>query len=252
MKPFMKTGHLMNLKYYISPYDLFEEGTGSPMNLNENNVPRSLGMNVFVTIEGPTGMCKLPIAPLITGSHPTDNKGTPSFSSVTNANSVDLPACFFLKFPRPIPVSAFCIQKLQNFLGIPLFDPPATPVPLYELITQFVLSGKDGSSSALKHNMRFYADDVRFITIGLGVETLGRMFVFAAHTYFLESARQQHCYFLNKDAPIHDGRSLQGTLLHKIPFRHPGQVPQILELIRHQVAYNTLIGSCVKRTVLKE
>uniref|UniRef100_UPI00398E4A6A mediator of RNA polymerase II transcription subunit 1 isoform X1 n=2 Tax=Pristiophorus japonicus TaxID=55135 RepID=UPI00398E4A6A len=217
-------GHLMNLKYYVSPYDLFEEGTGAPMNLNENNVPRSLGMNMFVTIEGPTGMCKLPIAPLITGSHPTDNKGTPSFSSVTNTNSVDLPACFFLKFPRPVPVSAFFIQKLQNFLGIPLFDPPAILVPLYELITQFVLSGKDGGSSTLKHNMRFYAS----------------------------LPGQQHCYFLNKDAPIHDGRCLQGALLHKIPFRHPGQVPQILEFIRHQVAYNTLIGSCVKRTVLKE
>ncbi|XP_078280526.1 mediator of RNA polymerase II transcription subunit 1 isoform X2 [Rhinoraja longicauda] len=216
-------GHLMNLKYYVSPYDVFEDGTGAPLNLNEN-VPRSLGMNVFVTIEGPTEMCKLPIAPLITGSHPTDSKGTPSFSSVTNTNSVDLPACFFLKFPQPLPVSAFSIQKLQNFLGITLFDPPTTLVPLYELITQFVLSGKDGSASTLQHNMRFYAS----------------------------LPGQQHCFFLNKDAPIHDGRYLQGALLHKIPFRHPGQVPRILELLRHQVAYNILIGSCVKRTVLKE
>lgn len=63
---------------------------------------------------------------------------------------------------------------------------------------------------------------------------------------------QQHCYFLNKDAPLPDGRSLQGTLLSKIAFQHPGRVPLILNLIRHQVAYNTLIGSCVKRTVLKE
>lgn len=63
---------------------------------------------------------------------------------------------------------------------------------------------------------------------------------------------QQHCYFLNKDAPLPDGRSLQGTLISKIAFQHPGRVPLILSLIRHQVAYNTLIGSCVKRTVLKE
>eukprot|EP00079_Xenopus_tropicalis_P018715 XP_004920872.3 PREDICTED: mediator of RNA polymerase II transcription subunit 1-like [Xenopus tropicalis] len=63
---------------------------------------------------------------------------------------------------------------------------------------------------------------------------------------------QQHCYFVNKDAPLPDGRSLQGTLLSKIPFQHPGRVPIILSLIRHQVACNTLIGSCVKRTMLKE
>ncbi|KAK9396878.1 mediator of RNA polymerase II transcription subunit 1 [Crotalus adamanteus] len=218
-------GHLMNLKYYVSPYDLFEEGTGVPIILNENNVPRYLGMNVCVTIEGTLTMNKLPIAPLIMGTHPVDNKGTPSFSSVTSANSVDLPACFFLKFPKPIPVSHAFIQKLQNCTGIPLFDTPPSYVPLYELITQFELSKEEEEDLCpLYHNMRFYA----------------------------ALPGQQHCYFLNKDAPLPDGRSLQGTLLNKIAFHHPSRVPLILSMIRHQVAYNTLIGSCVKRTVLKE
>uniref|UniRef100_A0A8C3NWI6 Mediator of RNA polymerase II transcription subunit 1 n=1 Tax=Cyanoderma ruficeps TaxID=181631 RepID=A0A8C3NWI6_9PASS len=216
-------GLLMNLKYYVSPYDLFEDGTGAPVVLHENNVPRSLGMNVSVTVEGTMAMHKLPIAPLIMGSHPVDSKGTPSFSSITSANSVDLPACFFLKFPRPIPVSRAFIQKLQSCTGIPLFDTPPTFVPLYELITQFELS-KEADPLPLNHNMRFYA----------------------------ALPGQQHCYFLNKDAPLPDGRSLQGTLISKIAFQHPGRVPLILSLIRHQVAYNTLIGSCVKRTVLKE
>uniref|UniRef100_A0A674GY59 Mediator of RNA polymerase II transcription subunit 1 n=1 Tax=Taeniopygia guttata TaxID=59729 RepID=A0A674GY59_TAEGU len=216
-------GLLMNLKYYVSPYDLFEDGTGTPVVLHENSVPRSLGMNVSVTVEGTMAMHKLPIAPLIMGSHPVDSKGTPSFSSITSANSVDLPACFFLKFPRPIPVSRAFIQKLQSCTGIPLFDTAPTFVPLYELITQFELS-KEADPLPLNHNMRFYA----------------------------ALPGQQHCYFLNKDAPLPDGRSLQGTLISKIAFQHPGRVPLILNLIRHQVAYNTLIGSCVKRTVLKE
>ncbi|XP_048783113.1 mediator of RNA polymerase II transcription subunit 1 [Lagopus muta] len=216
-------GLLMNLKYYVSPYDLFEDGTGAPVILHESNVPRSLGMNVSVTVEGTMAMYKLPIAPLIMGSHPVDSKGTPSFSSITSANSVDLPACFFLKFPRPIPVSRAFIQKLQSCTGIPLFDTAPAFVPLYELITQFELS-KEADPIPLNHNMRFYA----------------------------ALPGQQHCYFLNKDAPLPDGRSLQGTLISKIAFQHPGRVPLILNLIRHQVAYNTLIGSCVKRTVLKE
>lgn len=63
---------------------------------------------------------------------------------------------------------------------------------------------------------------------------------------------QQHCYFLNGDAPVQDGRSLQGALVSKVPFRHPAQVPFLLDIIRHQAAYNTLIGSCVKRTSIKE
>lgn len=63
---------------------------------------------------------------------------------------------------------------------------------------------------------------------------------------------QVHCYFLNGDAPVQDGRSLQGALVSKIPFCHPAQVPLLLDIIRHQAAYNTLIGSCVKRTSIKE
>ncbi len=63
---------------------------------------------------------------------------------------------------------------------------------------------------------------------------------------------QQHCYFLNGDAPVQDGRSLQGALVSKIPFRHPAQVPLLLDIIRHQAAYNNLIASCVKRTSIKE
>lgn len=216
-------GHLMNLKYYASPSDLLDDKTTSPIILHENNVPRSMGMNASVTIEGTSAMYKLPIAPLIMGSHPVDNKWTPSFSSVTSANSIDLPACFFLKFPQPIPVSRAFVQKLQNCTGIPLFETQPTYVPLYELITQFELS-KDPDPMPLNHNMRFYA----------------------------ALPGQQHCYFLNKDAPLPDGRSLQGTLVSKITFQHPGRVPLILNLIRHQVAYNTLIGSCVKRTILKE
>ncbi|PNJ66546.1 MED1 isoform 2 [Pongo abelii] len=216
-------GHLMNLKYYVSPSDLLDDKTASPIILHENNVSRSLGMNASVTIEGTSAMYKLPIAPLIMGSHPVDNKWTPSFSSITSANSVDLPACFFLKFPQPIPVSRAFVQKLQNCTGIPLFETQPTYAPLYELITQFELS-KDPDPIPLNHNMRFYA----------------------------ALPGQQHCYFLNKDAPLPDGRSLQGTLISKITFQHPGRVPLILNLIRHQVAYNTLIGSCVKRTILKE
>lgn len=36
-KASLPTGLLMNLKYYVSPYDLFEDGTGAPVILHENN-----------------------------------------------------------------------------------------------------------------------------------------------------------------------------------------------------------------------
>ncbi|KAF7665401.1 hypothetical protein LDENG_00143990 [Lucifuga dentata] len=219
-------GHLVSLQCYVSPYDIFEEGTGTQLNLTDNNVPRSLGVGVSVTIEGTSAVYKLPIAPLITGSHPVDNKGTPSFSNVTNSNCVDLPACFFLKMNRPMPFSLSFIQRMGNATSILVFESSPSLSPLYQLIVQSQLQLlEDGSSpSPPPRNMHFYS----------------------------VLPDQQHCYFLNGDAPVQDGRSLQGALVSKIPFHHPAQVPALLDIIRHQAAYNTLIGSCVKRTSIKE
>uniref|UniRef100_A0A8C6Q3T3 Mediator of RNA polymerase II transcription subunit 1 n=1 Tax=Nothobranchius furzeri TaxID=105023 RepID=A0A8C6Q3T3_NOTFU len=219
-------GHLVTLQCYVSPYDIFEVEASSQLNLNENIVPRTLGVSVSVTIEGTSAVYKLPIAPLITGTHAVDNKGTPSFSSVTNANCVDLPASFFLKMNRPMPFSLSFIQRMGNATSIPVFETSPSLSPLYQLIVQSQLQLLDESSSvpATLNNMHFYS--------------------------ILPD--QHHCYFLNGDAPVQDGHSLQGAMVSKIPFRHPAQVPFLLDIIRHQAAYNTLIGSCVKRTSAKE
>ncbi|XP_032430373.1 mediator of RNA polymerase II transcription subunit 1 [Xiphophorus hellerii] len=219
-------GNLVSLQCYVSPYDIFEVETGSQLSLTDNNVPCSLGVSVSVTIEGTSTVYKLPIAPLITGSHPVDNKGTPSFSTVSNSNSVDLPACFFLKMNRPMPFSLSFIQKLGNATSIPVFETPPPLSLLYQLIVQSQLQLLEESSAipATLNNMHFYS--------------------------ILPD--QHHCYFLNGDAPVQDGHSLQGAMVSKIPFRHPAQVPLLLDIIRHQAAYNTLIGSCVKRTSVKE
>ncbi|XP_041830067.1 mediator of RNA polymerase II transcription subunit 1 [Melanotaenia boesemani] len=219
-------GHLVSLQCYVSPYDIFEEGTGTHLNLTDNNVPRSLGVSVSVTIEGTSAVYKLPITPLITGSHSVDNKGTPSFSTVTNSNCVDLPACFFLKMNRPMPFSLSFIQRMGSVTSIPVFDSLPSLSPLYQLIVQSQLQLLEENSSlpAPLHNMHFYS--------------------------ILPD--QQHCYFLNGDAPVQDGHSLQGAMVSKIPFGHPAQVPFLLDIIRHQAACNTLIGSCVKRTSIKE
>ncbi|XP_027014865.2 mediator of RNA polymerase II transcription subunit 1 [Tachysurus fulvidraco] len=218
-------GHLMSLQCYVSPYDTFEEGTGAQLNYTDTTIPRTLGVAVSVTVEGTSSIYKLPIAPLITGSHPVDNKGTPTFSPASNSNCVDLPACFFLKMKKPMPFSLPFIHKMGNVTGIPVFESVPALSPLYDLIITSQFSEEDGSTApASARFMRFYAS----------------------------LPGQQHCYFLNGDAPVQDGKSLQGSLVSKIPFRHPAHVPALLDIIRHQAAYNTLIGSCVKKTYIKE
>ncbi|KAM9462396.1 mediator of RNA polymerase II transcription subunit 1 [Clarias gariepinus] len=218
-------GHLLSLQCYVSPYDIFEEETGAQLNYTDATIPRSLGVCVSVTVEGTSSIYKLPIAPLITGSHPVDNKGTPTFSPASSSNCVDLPACFFLKMKRPIPFSLSFIHRMGNITGIPVFESVPALSTLYDLIIKSQLGEEDGNSAlASARSMRFYAS----------------------------LPGQQHCYFLNGDAPVQDGNSLQGALVSKIPFRHPAHVPALLDIIRHQAAYNTLIGSCVKKTYIKE
>ncbi|OWK57995.1 Mediator of RNA polymerase II transcription subunit 1 [Lonchura striata] len=59
----------------------------------------------------------------------------------------------------------------------------------------------------------------------------------------------KHCYFINKGS---EKSGLAGALVSKIPFSHPKCVPGVIEILRHQVAYNTLISSCVSEKHINE
>ncbi|KAF2983996.1 hypothetical protein EK904_005355, partial [Melospiza melodia maxima] len=59
----------------------------------------------------------------------------------------------------------------------------------------------------------------------------------------------KHCYFINKGS---EKSVLAGALVSKIPFSHPKCVPGVIEILRHQVAYNTLISSCVSEKHINE
>lgn len=38
--------------------------------------------------------------------------------------------------------------------------------------------------------------------------------------------------------------SWKGALIHTVPFTHPGHVPALLDILRHQSAINVLLASC--------
>lgn len=44
-------GHLVSLQCYVSPYDIFEEGTGTQLNLSENSGKYMDDMAVHVKVE---------------------------------------------------------------------------------------------------------------------------------------------------------------------------------------------------------
>ncbi|NWX75689.1 MED1 polymerase, partial [Alca torda] len=228
-----KVGHLvprtgatpMNIEFYISPYQVLEA------ELNPDS--QVCGTKAVVAVEGTDTLHKLPLSPLFVDSHAGED-GHPAFLPLTDELSMDLPAAFVLKFHQPIPMSSSSIEEIQRLTGIHNLNTnkknhliPGIQItglklaPLYELIVQSTLPEK-GSEDFSTHKSCFFVS--------------------------LPDC-PKHCYFINKGSEKSD---LAGALVSKIPFSHPKCVPGVIEILRHQVAYNSLISSCVSEKHMNE
>ncbi|XP_052554962.1 mediator of RNA polymerase II transcription subunit 1-like isoform X2 [Tympanuchus pallidicinctus] len=176
------------------------------------------GTKAVVTVEGTDVLHKLPLSPLVVDSQAGED-GNPTFLPLTNELSMDLSAYFLLKFHQPIPLSLSSIEEIQMLTGIQITA--LKLAPLYELIIQSALKEK-GREDLSTHNSCFIVS--------------------------LPDC-PKHCYFINKGP---EKSNLAGALLSKIPFTHPKCVPAVIEILRHQVAYNSLISSCVSDKCLSE
>ncbi|KFV92544.1 Mediator of RNA polymerase II transcription subunit 1, partial [Eurypyga helias] len=210
-------GSLTYTEFYISPYQLLEE------ELNPGS--QVCGTKAVVTVEGTDTLHKLPRSPLFVDSQAGEDSH-PTFLSLTDELSVDLPAFFVLKFHQPIPMSSSSIEEIQRLTGINhlvagIQITGLELAPLYELIVQSTLEEKC-SKDLPTHKSCFFVS--------------------------LPDC-PKHCYFINKGPEKSD---LAGALVSKIPFSHPKCVPGVIEVLRQQVAYNTLISSCVSEKCTNE
>ncbi|KFP74405.1 Mediator of RNA polymerase II transcription subunit 1, partial [Apaloderma vittatum] len=220
-----KVGHLvprtggtpMNIEFYISPYQVLEA------DLTPGS--QACGTKTVVTVEGTDTLHRLPLSPLLVGSQVVKD-GNPAFLPLTDELSMDLPAFFVLKFYQPIPMSSSSIEEIQRLTGmLELFSRIQITglelAPLYELIVRSTLN-KNGSEDLSKHK-----------------------------TCFVVSLPDcpKHCYFINQGS---EKSHLAGALVSKIPFSHPKCVPGVIEILRHQVAFNTLISSCISEKHINE
>ncbi|XP_078571397.1 uncharacterized protein LOC144859048 isoform X2 [Branchiostoma floridae x Branchiostoma japonicum] len=207
-------GHPMQLKCFISPYDMLNVEREKSETIHDN-VPRDVGQSVNVVLEGSTSH-KLQTQPLFAGINPPqhDSKGSPAFAGINNNNMMLLPACFSLVPPSPIPLSISTIKRIHSATGI-LCGDESKAVPMNRLVTQNVMEAK-GIADMDNNNGR---NKLFHVTL----------------------PDQHHSYYIN-DAP-----DLKGVLVSKIPFTHPACVPRVLEALRQQTVYNTLITSCVRK-----
>ncbi|CAN2389603.1 Mediator of RNA polymerase II transcription subunit 1, partial [Pristimantis euphronides] len=199
-------GTPMTLEYYIAPYLVLEEKLKLGV--------RVVGSNVSLTVAGTTNWYRLPVAPLFR-EIPQEDGSTHGFSCLTEESSMDLPACFFLRFDNPEPILLSLIQQIQNITGLPVLS--TNPSPLHELLIRM----KHKCLTALTSR------EVPFIVSLSGCK--------------------DHCYVMNSQ--LENENAMTGALVNKIPFIHPSHVPSILEIVRHQAAYNALLNSCISSPI---
>ena len=131
---------------------------------------------------------------------------------ITNSNAIPLPAHFALVLDSPLPVSLSLLKQIISVTNIDCLNSDNSP-----LLALIVKQASDGALDPSNNR-------------GL----------------FVTLPDQQHCYFMTETA------DLVGQLIEMIPFRHPNQVSAIIDILRRQALFNTLVSSCVRTNSLED
>lgn len=219
-----KGGRPMKLTYFISPYDLLDEKRRISFPLSIDIITeKKLGYSATVCLQNfDKNFYKLQTTPLISTARKSDGKSMPVNAPLNNTNSISLPACFALKLSESLPLSTEIVEKIKqvnNGLDV-IYDKEVSSAPqsLISLLARKMLPKKEFS--------KFRSVDDPF---------------------YVELPDQCHTYYFNSSIS-----SIMGYEVTSIPFIHPTSVPQILILLRKQVLFNVLIGSCIRQIYRKK
>ncbi|XP_016401752.1 mediator of RNA polymerase II transcription subunit 1-like [Sinocyclocheilus rhinocerous] len=200
-----KEGTPLTIEYYISPLDVL-------IRLS-NTGEVSVGQMALVTVGSSDASHRLQRASLISSPPQVDSFGFPVFQPLTESCSELLPATFLLKLQPPLPMLMTFIEKMGKITDGVIAEKPQQVEPLPQLLlnTSKTLSSKIS-----------WTDGVQFVVPLPASEY---------HSYVFPGA-------------VWGRESWKGALIHTVPFTHPGHVPALLDLLRHQSAINLLLASC--------
>ncbi|XP_039963319.1 mediator of RNA polymerase II transcription subunit 1 isoform X1 [Bactrocera tryoni] len=210
-------GHPMKLIYFVSPYDLLSLDTKSMQPLTTDLITsKDVGFSVTVNLEASSAN-KLQILPIVSVTNdPQTGIDIPMYAPLNQQNSMLLPATFVLRLNKPLPVCHATLRALGLPLGVAsdsatgLESPDKKDVVISSIMNLVV---QTASEQQLKNSQK-----------GL----------------FVNLPDQTHCYFFTEN------KQLQATLVSSIPFTEPMQVPKILDFLKRQALFYTLLASCVR------
>uniref|UniRef100_A0A8C1JBX1 Mediator of RNA polymerase II transcription subunit 1 n=1 Tax=Cyprinus carpio TaxID=7962 RepID=A0A8C1JBX1_CYPCA len=200
-----KEGTPMTIEYYISPLDVLSGSSSTGEG--------SVGQTALVTVGSSGTSHRLQTESLISSPPQVDSSGLPVFQPLSESCSELLPATFLLKLQPPLPMLTPFIEKMGRITDGVIAEKPQQVEPLPQLLMK--------TSKALSSEIS-WTDGVQFVVPLPASEY---------HSYVFPGA-------------VWGRESWKGALVHTVPFTHPGHVPALLDLLRHQSAINVLLASC--------
>ncbi|XP_026094016.1 mediator of RNA polymerase II transcription subunit 1-like [Carassius auratus] len=199
-----KEGTPMTVEYYISPSDVLSRSSTGEV---------SVGQVALVTAGSSGASHRLQRESLISSPPQVDSFGFPVFQPLTESCSESLPATFLLKLQPPLPMLIPFIDKMAKITDGVIAEKPQQVEPLPHLLMK--TSATLNAKISWTHGAQF--------TVPLPDSEY--------HSYVFPGA-------------VWGRESWKGALVHTVPFTHPGHVPALLDLLRHQSAINVLLASC--------
>lgn len=200
-------GHPMQITYFVSPYDLIDIEKKQLHSQLTNDLINEKKIGCSVTVNlEASAATRLQITQLLSLNQDQQGRSAPVYAQMNSTNSMLLPATFVLKLSKPTPICITIFDLLEKVTDQKI-NCNRVPVPLMALIAH---TASDGKAGPLEKGL------------------------------FVSLPDQCHCYYLS------DSDNLKGYLVNSIPFSDPQQVPKIINLLRQQALFNTIISSCVR------
>ncbi|TRY89178.1 hypothetical protein DNTS_018090 [Danionella cerebrum] len=208
-----REGAPLSIEYFISPLEVLAR-------LSSSGADAAGGGRVALVTAGSTDAPhRLQTDSLIPSPPQLDSSGSPVFLPLSESGSTMLPATFLLKLQPPLPVLHSFIETMSELTGGVMAGEHQQKAPLPKLLMDTSRKLESGSSSGTD------ADHFHVVCF-TPVEHLPDS---ECHSYVFSGA---------------DWNSWGARLLHAVPFLHPGHVPGLLNILRHQTAINVLLESC--------
>ncbi|XP_008394766.1 mediator of RNA polymerase II transcription subunit 1-like isoform X2 [Poecilia reticulata] len=204
-----------SLYFYISPNDCPKN---SEMSLEELLELKPVVQVNQATIGVGDLTRRLQMTSLISEAPHLDTRSCPAGAALGEVSNETLPACFLLRLKTPIPVFSHIVERVGQITGVTIPDCDLQWAPLPKLLMNASASAKSPSEPL---------DGQEIFTV---VFPEGGM-----HTYVVPDS--------SWDAPTQ-----RAALLASVPFTQPAHVSAVLELLRHQCVFNTLLRSCLTQS----